>query len=167
MTPQAAVGAGIGGLAAAGAGGTAVAYAAGAFKGTENKKNNDQEPTYLFQALKLDPNNTKEYIGKNESDKIKNLLGVDQTPKYSDTLKESWDKMIDDTPGTTLNRPNTGKDELFKLTEDSKNQISTYTSKWCEHIAKKPLSTVPTSEGKDKNTWEAFNKACFWTKAGG
>uniref|UniRef100_UPI001C0A7726 hypothetical protein n=1 Tax=Candidatus Mycoplasma haematohominis TaxID=1494318 RepID=UPI001C0A7726 len=40
MTPQAAVGAGLGGLAAAGAGGTGIAYAAGAF---EKPKEPDKE----------------------------------------------------------------------------------------------------------------------------
>ncbi|WP_216082668.1 hypothetical protein [Candidatus Mycoplasma haematohominis] len=165
MTPQAAAGAGIGGLA--GAGGTAVAYAAGAFNGKESKKKEKVGETYLSQASKLNSKENKEYIGTNDKDRIKTLLGENNSPKYADTLKEAWDSMEDNDSGTTLGKPSTRKDELFqKIAEgNNKDDISNYTSKWCEHIAKKILFSVPTSEGKDKNTWEAFNKACFWNKA--
>ncbi|WP_216082645.1 hypothetical protein [Candidatus Mycoplasma haematohominis] len=166
MTPQAAIGTGLGGLAAAGAGGTAVAYAAGAFKGTENKTTNNKEPTYLSQALKENSSPIKEYIG-NSNDKIKTLLGDNNTPKYSETLKGAWEKMTEDPSGTSLNKPSTDKDALFKeaIDENRKTEISGYTSRWCEHTANKPLSAVPTVDSGDKNTWDAFNKACFWTKA--
>ncbi|WP_216082651.1 hypothetical protein [Candidatus Mycoplasma haematohominis] len=168
MTPQAAVGTGLGGLAVAGAGGTAVAYVAGAFKGTENKKTNEQEqPTYLSQALEVASKKGKEYIGKNDNNRIKALLGESKTPKYSEALKNVWEKMTDDTSGNSLGKPSTDKNELFKETieETNKESISTYTSKWCEHISKKPLSVIPATDSGEKNAWDAFNEACFWTKA--
>ncbi|GCE63062.1 hypothetical protein [Candidatus Mycoplasma haematohominis] len=164
MTPQAAVGTGLGGLAAAGVGGTAVAYAAGAFGEKEIKKD-EEVKNYLFQALAASSNAGKEYIGENKDSRIKTLLADSTSPKYSETLKNVWDKMNDDTSENSLGKPNTDKDELFKETieEANKESISTYTSKWCEHISKKPLSEVPTT-GVNQNTWDAFNKACFWTK---
>ncbi|GCE63054.1 hypothetical protein MHSWG343_00320 [Candidatus Mycoplasma haematohominis] len=166
MAPQAAVGTGLGGLAVAGAGGTAVAYAAGAFGEKESKKN-EEVKTYLSQALEVASKKGKEYIGKNDNNRIKVLLGESKTPKYSEALKNVWEKMTDDTSGNSLDKPSTDKNELFRETieETNKESISTYTSKWCEHISKKPLSVIPATDSGEKNAWDAFNEACFWTKA--
>ncbi|GCE63082.1 hypothetical protein [Candidatus Mycoplasma haematohominis] len=160
MTPQAGVGTGLGGLAAAGAGGSAIAYAAGAFNGNE--------PTYLSQALKAVSEQNKEYIGRNVNKKIESLLSekTGTTPKYLDSLKGAWDRMVDDA-NPLLGKPGGNTSDLFQETklESKKGEISTYTSKWCEHTAKKTLIEIPKAAGDGKNIWDAFNEACFWKKA--
>ncbi|WP_216082654.1 hypothetical protein [Candidatus Mycoplasma haematohominis] len=166
MTSQAAVGTGLGGLAAAGAGGTAVAYAAGAFGGDKSTNSDNTSVaslTYRLQAEEELKTEKKEYIGNNLEDRIKKLL-YDASTKdsnYLTSVKGVWtdmnkqDKMQEDQPGS---------DDIEN--SDKQDSIVDYINKWCEAVSVQTLSTKPTTESSNEGKkLKAFKKACFWTKA--
>ncbi|GCE63085.1 hypothetical protein [Candidatus Mycoplasma haematohominis] len=170
MTPQAAVGTGLGGLAAAGAGGTAVAYAAGAF----NKV--DEETTYA---------NFGEYakkigltyignIGDEEANSIKKLLDEDKTGNangYRDKLKSRWDSIVETSlngkDNVTVTKPTNVKDKLVTGDELSESEnISKFTKAWCElKKDKSPSEGQQWTENtlKADEDWKTFKEVCVFS----
>ncbi len=76
MTPQAAAGAGIGGLAVAGAGGSAIAYAAGAFSEITYENFGDyvnkKALTYIGDLKDEKPNSIKKLLEEDKNDTSSN-----------------------------------------------------------------------------------------------
>ncbi|GCE63059.1 hypothetical protein [Candidatus Mycoplasma haematohominis] len=157
MTPQAAVGAGIGGLAAAGAGGTAVAYAAGAFEAKKKKADENLKETYLSKASKQTVTLNKEYIGENGQDsKVKVWMkSKEKETKYKQDLGSALESMN----LTEDNKPTESTISKLKKPdnlEDGEAEITyNYTKKWCETKKETVYDPSKTEE------FGIFQKICF------
>ncbi|GCE63892.1 hypothetical protein [Candidatus Mycoplasma haematohominis] len=127
MTPQAAVGTGLGGLAAAGAGGTGIAYMAGAFETTS---------TYLTQAKEdVDIKGKKEYIGGNKAEITKLLTENTKNEAYQTALDEVWDDMSD----VELKKKESGLNKPVKgdiKTEGKSEDVAVYINDVFIHLKK-------------------------------
>ncbi|GCE63633.1 hypothetical protein MHSWG343_06300 [Candidatus Mycoplasma haematohominis] len=156
MSTQA-IGAAVAGTAVVGGGGALAAYAAGEFTPTKTKEETVKN-TYLTLAKEeSDIKNQKEYMGDNQTD-IKSILEGSEKVTYQASLEEVWDNMNKEGIEPTINKPNKGEIK----TAGKENDISNYVNKWCEHIASKELGAKPQDTDQ---TWQAFKKACFKTKA--
>ncbi|GCE63088.1 hypothetical protein [Candidatus Mycoplasma haematohominis] len=160
MTPQVAVGTGLGGLAAAGVGGSAIAYAAGAFEGKEKKTDENTIKTYFTEAKKDNTNANKKYIGGDGQDvKVKKWLKEsDKEKQYKKDLGDNLGSM--ELSGSASNDKPT--EEMInnlktpnKLDESAATKIYDFTHKWCE--AKKGL----TYDVNSTTEFDIFKKVCF------
>ncbi|WP_216082681.1 hypothetical protein [Candidatus Mycoplasma haematohominis] len=158
MTPQAAVGAGLGGLAAAGAGGTGIAYAAGAFGGKESKTDESSKETYLSKASKPTLSANKKYIGEDGQDtRVKSWLqSSDQGTQYKQDLGNSLSEMTltEDTGKPTdemINKLKTPGNLEASEAETTYN----YTKKWCE------VKKVVIYDSSRTGEFDIFQKVCF------
>ncbi|WP_216083316.1 hypothetical protein [Candidatus Mycoplasma haematohominis] len=156
MSTQA-IGAAVAGTSVVGGGGALAAYAAGAFTPTTTKEETVKN-TYLTLAKEeADIKNQKEYMGNSQTD-IKSVLEGSEKDAYKANLKAVWNDMNENEIKPVIEKP---KDSDIEAS-GKENDISNYVNKWCEHIASKELGAKPQDTDQ---TWQAFKKACFKTKA--
>ncbi|GCE63043.1 hypothetical protein MHSWG343_00210 [Candidatus Mycoplasma haematohominis] len=168
MTPQAAVGTGLGGLAAAGAGGTAVAYAAGAFSETTYKDFEDYVNKKGLIYI--------EEVEDTKSNSIKKLLDEDHNNSngYREKLKGKWDSLPSSfsdgsatkTKPTGVTSPNSFAASSAALEKSS--EISDFTKAWCKVTKKKTDKDGKAwteATLKANSDWQIFSEVCVIPKS--